>query len=45
MRIDAVEAPEAPAEPAPAGEIRRRLLRRRSRAEHRLRTLPDAGIA
>ncbi|MGW4796230.1 DUF6624 domain-containing protein [Nonomuraea sp. NPDC004297] len=27
LRIDAVDAPEVPAEPAPAGEIRRRLLR------------------
>ncbi|UUU22841.1 type 2 lanthipeptide synthetase LanM [Streptomyces sp. DSM 40750] len=27
LRIDAVDAPDIPAEPAPAGEIRRRLLR------------------
>ncbi|MFF9566857.1 DUF4135 domain-containing protein [Streptomyces sp. NPDC014685] len=27
LRIDAVDAPEVPAEPSPAGEIRRRLLR------------------
>ncbi|WP_189782896.1 DUF6624 domain-containing protein [Streptomyces capitiformicae] len=27
LRIDAVDAPDVPAEPAPAGEIRRRLLR------------------